>query len=86
MNVMNVREMGGKIKKGMSIMLVAVLVLAFSPMSAYAADEYTSGDYIYTLSDGKATITSYTGSNTNVTIPGSLDRHPVTALGNKRNL
>ena len=37
-----------------------------------ASGDYISGDYQYTVSDGKATITNYTGSASSLTIPSSL--------------
>ena len=58
-----------------ALLLAAVLL----PFSVYA---YTYGDYTYTVSDGKATITdfnsSYSGS---LTIPSTLGGYPVTAIG-----
>lgn len=41
-----------------------------------------SGDFSYTLdADGAATITEYTGTAEEVTVPGMLDGHRVTAVG-----
>ena len=45
------------------------------------AEEYTSGDFTYTLSDNKATITGYSGSATDLTIPGTIDGKGVIAIG-----
>lgn len=43
--------------------------------------EITSGDWTYTLNDNnEAEIFSYTGTDTSVIIPDSLDGYPVTAL------
>ena len=43
-------------------------------------DTYTSGDYTYTLRDGKAEITGYTGPGGDLTIPEELDGHVVDAI------
>ena len=45
------------------------------------ADSFTSGDFTYTLSDKKATITKYTGSAASVTVPAKIDGYSVTAIG-----
>ncbi len=42
-----------------------------------------SGDYTYTVTDGKATITGYRGSATSVTIPSDINGIPVVAIGGK---
>ena len=39
------------------------------------------GDYTYTISSEKATITKYTGSDTAIILPEKLDGYPVTAIG-----
>ena len=39
------------------------------------------GDYTYTVADGKAQITGYTGAGGVVTIPGTLGGFPVTSIG-----
>ena len=44
--------------------------------------EYTSGDYIYRLyENGEAQIVQYIGHDSTVTVPATLDGHPVTAIG-----
>lgn len=47
----------------------------------YYGDVKQEGDYAYTLTDGKAEITKYTGAGDNVTIPGTLGGFPVTSIG-----
>ena len=43
---------------------------------------YTSGNYTYELDgSGNATIVRFTGTNSSVSIPSSLDGHPVTGIG-----
>lgn len=39
------------------------------------------GDYSYTVSDGNATITGYTGDGGAITIPSNLGGYPVVAIG-----
>ncbi len=39
------------------------------------------GDFEYTVSDNKVTITKYTGSDTSVVIPSEIDGMPVTCIG-----
>ena len=54
---------------------VMICLLAF-PVSAA-----TEGNFKYTITDGKATVTQYAGSG-DVQIPATLDGCPVTAIGN----
>ena len=43
-------------------------------------ETYVSGDYAYTLSDGKAIITGYSGAGGNLTIPERLDGYVVDGI------
>jgi hypothetical protein len=45
--------------------------------------EYIPEDYHYTITNGKATITSYIGTSGDVTIPATLGGYPVIAIGDK---
>ena len=45
-------------------------------------DSYTSGDYTYTVSDGKATITKYSGAGGDVVMPKTLDGNTIVTIGN----
>jgi hypothetical protein len=50
--------------------------------AAYSIDSNPeAGDFAYTVSDGKAVITGYTGSAADVVIPGIINGLPVTAIG-----
>ena len=64
-----------------SLLAILALCVIFC-IAAPKADAATSGDYTYTVSDGKATIT---GSNSaisgNITIPSTLGGYPVTTIG-----
>ncbi len=68
-------------KKVLSFIVVLSMLsaLVLVPLPASAA---TYGDFTYEVTDGKATITGYTGTETNVTVPGELDGYTVTAIGN----
>ena len=44
--------------------------------------DHVNGDFFYTVSSGKATITGYIGSATDLTIPDTLDGYPVTSIDN----
>ncbi len=62
------------------IMLIAAVMLTCA--AADAPTVYTSGDFKYTLQeDGTAEITDYTGKETKLTIPATLDGHSVTSIG-----
>ena len=41
------------------------------------------GDFEYSISDGKVTITKYTGNDTEVTIPSEIEGLPVTGIGER---
>lgn len=51
---------------------------AFIEMDFPAPEE----DFIYTISDGECTITKYTGSDTKVITPETIEGFPVAAIGN----
>ena len=53
-----------------------------SPVVVVSADdEYTYGDYKYTVDDGNVTITEYTGSGEDIKIPSKIDGKSVTGIG-----
>ena len=62
--------------------VVALLVVLFSMVAAGVQAE-TSGDWMYSVSDGKATITDYTGTDTELVIPGMLGGYPVISVENE---
>lgn len=67
-------------KKVLSFVVVLSMLSAMLlvPMSA---SDVTSGDYTYTVTDGYATITGYTGSEANLTIPSEIDGYTVKVIG-----
>lgn len=68
-------------KKTLSLILsflMIVSVLSTLPLSAFA---YTEGDFAYSVSAGKATITGYNGTAEKLEIPSTLGEKPVVAIG-----
>lgn len=58
-----------------SMLFICILLLS---VDVYAE---TQGDWSYTVSNKKVTVTAYTGNDTDVTIPGKIAGYPVTAIG-----
>lgn len=72
-------------KKRRIIAFFVVVVMLFQVMGIVSASESvsgTSGDFSYTVTDGKATISTYTGEDSVLTIPDTLDGYTVEKLGN----
>ncbi len=78
-------------KKSLSVILTLIMILSALPLTAVEgfAEATTSSDglWMYSVSDGKATITAndtvkaYLGNDTIVTVPTEIDGYPVVALG-----
>ena len=69
-------------KKALSVLLSAVILITLCIVAPVSAGAETSGDYRYDiLDDGTAEITGYTGSASNLTIPGKLNGYTVTSIG-----
>ena len=70
-------------KRLFSIALSLCMVLALMPQMAFAETSGSTEDgFSYTISDaGEVTITGYTGSATEITIPGTIQSNPVKAIG-----
>ena len=71
-------------KKLLSIILVAVLLITAMPLGAFEfkVGAATEGYYTYTVSNGKATITDCSTSISGaITIPSTLGGYPVTSIG-----
>ena len=45
-------------------------------------DNYVSGDFVYQIHSGEATLISYTGNDREVVIPETVDGFPITIIGN----
>ena len=46
----------------------------------YASSSYTEGDWQYTVTDGEAAVTSYTGDESKLVFPDTLGGYPVTRI------
>ena len=61
--------------------IAALLVLlGCLAVCAASAQTLTSGDFVFEIVEGKATLTGYTGSGGRVTVPGSVSGYPVAAI------
>ncbi len=70
-------------KKLLAILTSVLLLMTAIPLSAVNVSAATSGDYTYTVTDGEATITAYTGVGGAITIPRTLGGYPVTTIGER---
>ena len=62
------------------IVFTLFMVFILMPTTAYANTYGTYGDFSYEVSGDEVTITYYSGSDINVTIPGAIEDKPVTAI------
>lgn len=70
------------IKRGISLCLAVLTVVAMLPFAALGVAAAGSGDFTYAINgDGTATVTGYTGSDTKVVIPEEIDGYKVSAIG-----
>ena len=60
---------------------ILVFVLAVSALVPVSVSAENTGDFEYTVEDGKATVTKYVGDGGAVVIPSEIDGTPVTAIG-----
>ena len=67
-------------KKIVAFLMTLILGLSCA-VSAFAADDASSGDWLYTVRDGEAVVTGYSGSDTTVAVPTTLGGHTVTQIG-----
>ncbi|MBQ5995561.1 MAG: leucine-rich repeat protein [Clostridia bacterium] len=68
-------------KKTLSLILALIMLLSALPLTGISSFAYTSGDWEYTVSNGKATVTRYKGNASDVTIPSKLDGYNVSVIG-----
>ncbi len=77
-------------KKLISLLLILTMFLALAPAALAAEggetdspspDMETDGDWVYSIEGGKAVLTGYTGSATELVIPSKLGGRTVTAIG-----
>lgn len=64
----------------LSALLSVAMLFTFLPTAAFAATNPES-DFTYTISDNSVTITGYKGTATVVSIPDTIEGHPVTKIG-----
>lgn len=70
------------LKKALSLMLIPAIVLMMISVFSLSASAAQSGSYTYELlKDGTAEITGYSGSETVLKIPSTLEGHKVTSIG-----
>ena len=67
-------------KKIVALLLALMLGLSCA-VPAFASDDASSGDWLYTVKNGEAVVTGYTGSDTELAVPSSLGGHTVTEIG-----
>lgn len=66
----------------MKKMIYKILLYGLFIITMFTTETYNASDFTYTLdSSGNATITSYNGSASNLTIPSKIDGHDVIAIG-----
>lgn len=72
-------------EKLISTVLCAVLILSTLTLVNYSSFALTSGDWKYTLSDGKATLTEYIGDHSlkSITVPSKVSGYTVVGLGDR---
>lgn len=73
-----------RFKRHLSIFLSAAMLTGIAcaaPVGASAAQAGQSGDFTYSVIDGSAVITGYTGNAQRVVIPDTLDGYHVTSIG-----
>ncbi|MBR3149297.1 MAG: leucine-rich repeat protein [Eubacterium sp.] len=68
-------------KKALSIILSICMLLSITAGLNLTAFADVEGDFEYSVSDNKATITKYTGSATELEIPSTLGGFSVTSIG-----
>ena len=68
------------LRKCISAFIACLIILGCVPAASAADDSLTFGDFQYTVSDGAAAITKYTGTDANVTIPCEIDGMPVKSI------
>lgn len=67
-------------KRIFSAILVITMLMTMFTVPTYAATEYTSGIYTYTVSNGTATITKCNTTSSSVSVPSTLGGYSVTGL------
>ena len=65
-----------------ALMILTILICSVGTTAfAESGSVSQSGEWQYTLTDGEATVTGYSGSAKAVSVPDRLNGYPVTAIG-----
>ena len=87
------KKMNQTIKKALASILATLMLLTVAPLAGFTginlpdigfnftAKAETQGDFEYSVSNGEAQITDYTGSAEVLAIPSEIDGYPVTSIG-----
>jgi hypothetical protein len=67
------------VKVFVCMLLIGTCFVVTSDM--VSADDFVEGDYKYTVSNGEANITGYTGAGGAITIPSTLSGYPTVGIG-----
>lgn len=59
------------------------MIGTLTPIYAYENEKYSYGNWEYIIVDGNITITKYLGSETNITVPATIEGKKVTQIGNE---
>ena len=69
-------------KRLVSLILATLLIFTSIPaISVHASAATTEDGFVYSISDGEVTITAYTGSAAELTVPAEIEGCPVTSIG-----
>ena len=68
-------------KKMISLLLTALMIAGVLACAPITASALVFGNFEYTVNDGTATVTNYTGAGPAVVIPDEMDGYKVTAIG-----
>ena len=68
-------------KKSTKLILIAVMITSIIFSINFSALANTDGDYSYTVRNGEATISKYSGTQKDVVIPSELGGYPVVEIG-----
>ncbi len=69
------------IRKFLCLLLALTMVLGLAATVSADEDRITSGDWSYRISEGKAVLCAYLGSDTEVVVPAKIDGYAVSEVG-----
>ena len=71
-----------KVRKSLSILLSLIMILSTLSMLTVTGFAATSGNFEYSISNSKATITKYRGNASSISVPSNLGGYTVASIGN----